>query len=370
MDSHITRFYFKHLRPIVSLGVGMLLLIGPSKQIHAFEYIDHPNNPIFSGSQSWNDLAVISPLVLFENSVYKMWHGGRANGLPIQIGYATSSDGITWTENPDLILEVGPPGAFDADGVKKFTVIHDETGYKLWYTGLNLTDDTQQIGLATSADGINWEKYGQNPVIPSGPSGSWNEIWSKDPSVLKIDGAYHMWYSGKEAEGDNAIGLAYSMDGISWQEYENNPIIFHNPDMEWESAWITFPKVTIREDGSLVMFYVGSAGVNWQIGMAHSPDGITWTKHLNNPIITYNEPGTWNSLYSTGPSLVIMEPGHYSLWYAGNDGSNHWHIGYGDLLFDTMGDVNYDYQTDISDLIRLISIILGNLTASEYQLEV
>ncbi|MEA3288172.1 MAG: dockerin type I domain-containing protein, partial [Candidatus Marinimicrobia bacterium] len=42
----------------------------------------------------------------------------------------------------------------------------------------------------------------------------------------------------------------------------------------------------------------------------------------------------------------------------------------GDLLFDTMGDVNYDYQTDISDLIRLISIILGNLTASEYQLEV
>jgi hypothetical protein len=90
--------------------VSVILL----SQLMALEYQDNPNNPIFNGSQTWDDLAVINPTVLYEDGAYKMWFGGRNVGLPIQIGYATSQDGIVWDELSDPVLTIGSAGDFDS----------------------------------------------------------------------------------------------------------------------------------------------------------------------------------------------------------------------------------------------------------------
>jgi len=64
----------------------------------------------------------------------------------------------------------------------------------MWYGGYNGTN--YQIGYATSSDGISWTKYGANPVLRLSSSG-WDNAYVRDPSVIKeTDGTYKMWYNG------------------------------------------------------------------------------------------------------------------------------------------------------------------------------
>jgi len=344
------------------------ILFNPGSVL-ALEYVDNPNNPIFNGAQAWNDLAVINPTVLHEDGGYKMWFGGRNVGLPIQIGYATSQDGIVWDELSTPVLTVGSGADFDSQDLKSLCVLHDENEYKMWYTATNSTG-MPRLGLATSADGITWTKYPQNPVLELGQPGSWNEYRSHNASVLKRDGLYYLWFSGSNANSEVGIGLAYSSDGIHWEEDQQNPVLMTAPYIEWESTYLTFPSVVEREDGSLLMAYMGFDGLYRQVGIAYSPDGIQWTRYPNNPLIRHGETGSWNEETSTGPSIAILEQGLYGLWYAGNSiyaTSTTWSTGQGNVIFDPRGDINYDYFLNISDVIQLVNIILGTQSGSDYQ---
>ena len=345
--------------------VSVILL----SQLMALEYQDNPNNPIFNGSQTWDDLAVINPTVLYEDGAYKMWFGGRNVGLPIQIGYATSQDGIVWDELSDPVLTIGSAGDFDSQDIKAICVLHDETEYKMYYTATNASA-MPRLGLATSPDGIAWTKYPQNPILELGEPGSWNESRSHNASVLKRDGLYYLWFTGRNVNFDIGMGLAYSSDGITWEEDQQNPVFMMSPNISWESDYPTFPAVIEREDGSLLMAYMGFDGLYRQVGIAHSPDGILWTRYPHNPVIPHGPVGSWNEETSTGPSIALIEQGIYRMWYAGNSiysTSTTWSFGQGDIIFDPMGDINYDYFLNISDVIQLVSIMLGNQVPSEYQ---
>ena len=337
----------------------------------AFDYIDNPNNPIFNGAQSWDDLAVINPTVIYEDGAYKMWFGGRNVGYPIQIGYATSQDGILWEELPAPVLTVGSAGEFDSQDLKSICVLHDENEYKMYYTATN-SSAMPRLGLATSSDGITWTKYAQNPILELGDAGSWNEYRSHNAAVVKGNDLYYLWFTGSNTNSEVGIGLAYSTDGISWEEDQQSPVIMTSSNIEWESTYLSLPSVVKREDGSFLMAYMGFDGLYRQVGLATSPDGIQWTRHPNNPIIPHGAVGSWNEETSTGPSIAIIEQGLYEMWYAGNSiyaTSTSWSFGQGSIIFDPLGDINYDYTLNISDVIQLVSIILGNQEASEYQLE-
>jgi hypothetical protein len=91
-----------------------------------------------------------------------------------QIGMATSSDGITWIKyddplttdppyaNSDPVLKPGNPGDWDEGGVEFPSVISKNGYFEIYYTGGN--GYTGDFGYASSIDGINWEKWSENPV--------------------------------------------------------------------------------------------------------------------------------------------------------------------------------------------------------------
>ncbi|MGA1824085.1 MAG: hypothetical protein ACMUIP_05410 [bacterium] len=93
-------------------------------------------------------------------------------------------------------------------------VIKDGDVYKMWYQ----QDD--EICYATSSDGINWTEYSGNPVLKTGPSGSWDEEEVDGPSVVLEAGTYKMWYKGSTS----FIGYAHSSDGITWIKHDDNPL--------------------------------------------------------------------------------------------------------------------------------------------------
>ena len=70
-----------------------------------------------------------------------------------------------------------------------------------------------QIGHATSPDGVHWTKDPANPVLPQGHGGDWDRDGTWDPFVLYEDGVFKMWYGGGMDQHCD-WGYAVSIDGI------------------------------------------------------------------------------------------------------------------------------------------------------------
>lgn len=60
----------------------------------------------------------------------------------------------------------------------------------------------QQIGLATSTDGIHWRKVSNKPFLANGDPGAWNYCESGHPHIFKDkDGQTYLFYQGNEDFG-------------------------------------------------------------------------------------------------------------------------------------------------------------------------
>ena len=85
----------------------------------------------------------------------------------------------------------------------------------------------------------------------------------------------------------------------------------------WEGGNLFYPYV-FKDDDTWVMFY--SAYENGlqstATGVATSADGIHWIKSDENPILTPTSGSTYDSVYTSCPS-VIRDDYEYKLYYAG-----------------------------------------------------
>ena len=80
------------------------------------------------------------------------------------------------------------------------------------------------IGLATSSDGITWTKNVNNPVI-QGESGEWDNDGAEAWGVIKVGITYYLYYEAGGVTASRRIGIATSTDLINWTKDVNNPIL-------------------------------------------------------------------------------------------------------------------------------------------------
>ncbi|UCG68632.1 MAG: hypothetical protein JSV09_12610, partial [Thermoplasmata archaeon] len=203
---------------------------------------------------SWDDTFAYFPSIFYDGSIYHMWYSGF-DGSNVRIGYANSTDGLTWkkyTGNP--VLHLGSPGSWEDFNVHYPMVLYNGTTYQMWYSGFD--DWNYRIGYATSPDGLTWTKYGGNPVMDMGAIGSWEDTYVAQASVIYEGATYHMWYSGLDSFGEGRTGYATSSDGISWSKYAGNPVLDLGSPGSWDDNRAYTPNVIF--DGSLYhMWYSG-----------------------------------------------------------------------------------------------------------------
>ncbi|MBC8232168.1 T9SS type A sorting domain-containing protein [bacterium] len=304
------------------------------------EWAKYEGNPVLDlgAPGEWDAYNVYAPSVLYEDGIYKMWYSGY-NGSNRRIGYATSPDGITWTRYADNpVLDLGAPGEWDAYNVSIPSVLYEDGIYKMWYSGYD--GSNWHIGYATSPDGITWTKHEDNPVLDLGEPGEWDDNNVCCPSVLYEDGTYKMWYSGYDGSKER-IGYAVSPDGITWTKYTDNPVLDLGEPGEWDDDRVVTPSV-LYEDGTYKMWYAG----NSRTGYATSSDGITWTKHEDNPVLNLGTLDEWDDKYVSDP-FVLFENGRYKMWYSGFDGSNA-RIGYATSGPRVISFSGYDWEVKAS----------------------
>jgi len=240
-------------------------------------WIDYLHNPIFTPQDNPSfPNAVSSSIVLYDKGIYKMWYLCTYNAGKGNVWYAESQDGINWQNKSNQpVLDNDIPGTWDDYTVGPGALIKDAQGnYMLYYNGWSNQNGQWQIGLATSADGVNWERY-NNPVLRAD---STNEFKIGVVSVLKFNNIYYMYYNSSPINYyDNLrINLATSTDGLHWTKYSGNPIL--RPTLQWEGVGVLYPAI-IYDNNHFVMIYSNSDRTKF--GIAYSQDGKTWVKNSN-----------------------------------------------------------------------------------------
>lgn len=268
------------------------------------------------------------PCVLTDSvtGLRRMWFSasGSPSGTNRSITLALSEDGDHWHVYERSPVLSGGAGGFDSRGILHGEVIRDARGYKMYYTGDNGT--RLAIGLATSSDGYVWTKHPANPVLAWGPPGSWDELAACFPQVIYDGSTYAMWFGGFNATS-SATGFATSEDGVTWTRHPANPILRPGLPGLWDDRGASVAGIA-RRSGMYSMLYRGNnfSSPAVAIGLAISPDGITWEKHPSNPVLRPGAASEWDGSQLTGASLEVTQSG-FVFWYAGSPGSSNWQIG-------------------------------------------
>ena len=220
--------------------------------------------------------------------------------------------------NPVFVNE-GDPEGWNNGGTSGFPDGHalwDGENYRLYFT-CESGDSYYSIGLFISPhlDSL-WVEYENNPVFAPDPT-IWDSLAVMTPHVIKDGDIYKMWYSARIEGGNRHIGYAESSDGIDWDRL-STPVLSPVPGSDWESVNMVSPCVIKENDTSYTMWYNAGDGWIWQIGVAHSSDGINWTRPPDNLVIE-NEPG-WSNSWVRFP-LVLRTESHYTMWFTSSRGN-------------------------------------------------
>jgi len=147
---------------------------------------------------------------------------------PMHWGHAKSADLVHWEHLPIALAPSEPYDLDERGGCFSGSAVDDDGVLSLLYTGTVIRDGVlcQTQNLATSRDGVIFEKYEGNPVIAAYPDeGSVN---FRDPKVWKHDGTWYMVLGS----GKDEIGKA---------------LLYRSPDLRrWE-----YVGVLAESDGSL-----------------------------------------------------------------------------------------------------------------------
>ena len=175
---------------------------------------------------------------------------------PGEIGRATAlAPAGPWTIDPDPALSPGPGGSWDEIQVSAPDVLKTDTGYIMYYDALG-KNTTSMIGMATSSDGIHWEKYNDpatnapafaesDPVLQVSEDG-WDSKRVIDPNVVQTPEGFEMIYlatSGarKFAPGEFACEF-YGFCGFGKRDFPHGRCYSRHPSVvEYQLLYLFCP---------------------------------------------------------------------------------------------------------------------------------
>lgn len=213
----------------------------------------------------------ISP-VRIGNKIYAYTSGwSRRSSVSVEtgIGLALSDDeGFTFNRygsGPILTSSLREPFLIVDGFVRQFK----DKFYMYYIFGKMWTEETEtqvperiyKIGLATSKDGINWEKYGGNQIIEDVLG---DEECQALPTILYRKGIYHMYFCFRYATDFRSnpargyrLGYAYSNDLIKWIRDDTNKGIELGQNGEWDSEMMCYPHF-LKLNDKVYLLYNGN----------------------------------------------------------------------------------------------------------------
>lgn len=282
----------------------------------------------FNANDIWSFQAAGSVLCLYQNynliayttdSAYTSGSPGFGGSSTVNVthsqvlswrGYSgIQQDGI-WAKQGIVLPVLAGDIANSGFGIQQPFILQDNnpiilTGntsvYKMWFTsGGTVAGNIMSTNYAESIDGINWVRYGSNPVL----AGFCNA------AIVKNGSTYHLYAQASTQFGTGAIAHYTSSNGITWTQ-QSSAVISPGSAGQWDNTSFGMVTAPVFANGQWNMLYCGevSGGGTPNMGLATSPDLAIWTKYAGNPVLTNSVGGAiaqvGNTFYlwsAVGPS--------------------------------------------------------------------
>jgi hypothetical protein len=160
--------------------------------------------------------------------------------------------------------------------------------------------------------------------LPSGVAGTWDysEICC-GTAAQHPDGRIFLWYAGRENrdEGVWRVGLATSNDGITFTRHPQNPVLQEGDPGAFDSGGVSQPVVVWDENRRMFRMWYEARDffAARSIGYAVSPDGVRWSRSPDNPVLTADEVGLRTV---GGPDVILLPDGRLRMWIHGTSTSD------------------------------------------------
>ncbi|MGM9987798.1 MAG: glycoside hydrolase family 32 protein [Bacillaceae bacterium] len=152
-----------------------------------------------------------------EYHAFYQHHPYDENWGPMHWGHVKSKDLVHWEHLP---IALAPGDDCDKDGCFSGSAVDNNGELTLIYTGHNWIDQANDIvfqvqNVATSKDGIHFEKVGQNPVISKHPEDGTGHF--RDPKVWKHEDHWYMVLGNRTPDDWGRVILYKSPNLIDWE---------------------------------------------------------------------------------------------------------------------------------------------------------
>jgi predicted GH43/DUF377 family glycosyl hydrolase len=221
---------------------------------------------------------------------------------------------------PNPILVPGVSG-WDSRVIEAADIIKDHDTYYLYYHAVG-EEGSYQLGVATADHPLGpWKKYENNPILETGPKGSWDEKHVACAYIVKEHAdQYYMWYSAKGSGRDDElgrnvweIGLATASNPLGpWKKYEKNPVL-------WDFGYVG--GVVKHRNGKYYLYtahVIGSVGPDYSpmaLAIADKPEG-PYIRHEGNPVLKEGPWGSWDD-GGYSEAEVYYHDGIFHMFYGG-----------------------------------------------------
>lgn len=287
----------------------------------------------------WAINSALTPTpILINEEIIRIYAGFRDNYGVSRIGYvdleAENPKSIVGISN-EPILDIGPPGAFDDNGVILGDVVKFQDKFYMYYVGFQLVKKVKFLaysGLAISSDGgETFQRYSFAPILDRCKS---DNYIAAIHSVMIEDNIWKVWYASGNGwqNRDNRpypqyhIRYLESKDGIHFQEREKSKLCI---DVVGKEYRIGRPRV-YKNNGIYIMLYTkGTIDGEYLPGYAESIDGINWARKDKKIGFTLSDRG-WDSIHLCYPSLLTYKEKTYAFYNGNNMGAEG--FGYAELI--------------------------------------
>ena len=205
------------------------------------------------------------------------------------------------------------PGDWDSGDVLNPSVVRRDGLYYNFYSGFD--GKTWHTGLATSADGVAWQKQGR--ILSPDPRTWEGSYIAANGTALLVNGEFFYWYQAGPKDAP-AIALARSSDGRAWHR-SAAAVVPHGPCGSWDERAAADPYVIRLTDGYFYMYYLGQdralrQRMAWRArAMASSGRNCarvqcsSWERRARSTQRVSGEPAVW------------VSGGYYWMLYTGRD---------------------------------------------------
>jgi beta-1,2-mannobiose phosphorylase / 1,2-beta-oligomannan phosphorylase len=252
--------YSDRSNPVVGHGIGIA---------ESFNLIDWERIGEIIPEGDYEQKGLCAPGALVRNDTIHLFYQTYGNGRNDAICHAFSTDGVNFKRNPTNPI-FRPTGEWNAGRAIDAEVILFNETYLLYYATRDPDMRIQMMGVASAPWGTDfsrndWTQLTDHPILE--PVLPWEGRCVEGASVIQVGDSLYMFYGGAYNNNPQQIGLAVSHDGIEWERCSNKPFLANGDPGSWNYWESGHPHVFRDTDGRTYLFFQGNndRGKTWYL---------------------------------------------------------------------------------------------------------